>query len=508
MTAGPQPGDHPVGQTGGQDGLRHRVFRGSVVMLGTTLGLRVLSLLSTVFLARMLDPSDFGVVALASLVLSTIELVAPLGLPAALIQRRLDRERATYQAFVVTVISGTIFSLLIMLNSGLIGSILGNQSVVPIMPWMALLTVLGALTRIPEGLLEKDMAFKKLSAVMIASDVAYICTALGLAYSGYGLWSLVFAYITKFGVSLVMSWTMTPGWDWITPKPWDSRLMKELLGYGVGAMGSRTVYFFFTNVDNFVVGRQLGTAALGVYAKAFDFTTKTVDNLNKTISTVLFPSYSRIQHDRERLSRGYLKSLRMIATVTVPLAAGIAVTAPELVPVVLGRKWAAMIPILQILGCMSIVKPISSTTAAVFNAMGHPAYNMRAGLVVTVVMLTGIYLLLFMGAEGVALAVLIAHVAGLFYNIYQIHTLLPGTPGGMLEAVTPTAISTAVMAAGVYLVKIPFAHLAGHTESWGALLTCVCVGVVLYAGMLLMFQRPLLQELRTLVFHREAPAAK
>jgi O-antigen/teichoic acid export membrane protein len=401
------------------------------------------------------------------------------------------------------VISGALFSLLIVLSAGVIGDILGNQAVVPVLPWMSLLVVLGALTRIPEGLLEKDMAFKKLSAIMIVTDLTYIATAIALALLGYGLWSLVFAFITKFVVSLVMSWTMTPGWDWITPKPWDRRLMRELLGYGVNAMGSRTVYFFFTNADNFVVGRQLGAAALGVYAKAFDFTTKTVDSLNKTISTVLFPSYSKIQHDRERLSRGYLKSLRMIATVTVPLAAGIAVTAPELVPVVLGNKWLAMIPILQILACMSIVKPISSTTAAVFNAMGHPGYNMRAGLVVTAVMLPAIFLLLFMGAEGVALAVFIAHVAGLIFNVYQIHTLLPGTASRMLGAVAPTAAGTAAMAAGVHLAKAPLSHLTGGLATWGTLAGSVVIGAVIYVGMLIVFQRPLLEELKTLVIHRE-----
>ncbi len=471
-------------------------------MMGTTVGLRVVSILSTIVLARLLEPADFGIIALAFVVLSTVDLIAPLGLPAALIQRQVDREQAAYQVFLVTVTTGVALYLVVSLGSALLGKALGNERIAEVIPWMGLLIVLGGFTRVPEALMEKEMMFSRLSAIMIATDILYIATALGLAALGYGFWSLVMAHLAKAGLALVMSWTMSPSWAWVRRKPWNGALMGDLFRFGMSNLGSRSVYFFFTNVDNLVVGRQLGTTALGFYSKAFDFTTKTVDNINKTIGIVLFPSYVKIQHDRNRLSVAYLKSLRMISSVTVPLAMGIFVTAPELVPVILGSKWNPMIPILQILAFMSLVKPLSSTTSALFNAMGRPGYNLKAGLVVCAVLVPLMFVLLSEGPEGVAFAVFVAHLVGFGFNVYQVQRLLPGTAPRMLKAVVPALLATAVMVAGIWLSKLLIAAIMGTLLHPLALLVMALVGIVAYVGVVYVFQRDFVTEVRGLLVHR------
>jgi PST family polysaccharide transporter len=471
-------------------------------MMGTTVGLRVVSILSTIVLARLLDPADFGVIALVFVVISTVELVAPLGLPAALIQRQVDREQAAYQVFLVTVTTGVLLYLAVGLGAGWLAGALGNERIAQVIPVMGLLVVLGGLTRVPEALMEKEMMFKKLSAIMIATDILYIACALGLAALGYGVWSLVLAHLAKAVLALGMSWAMSPSWAWLRRKPWNGALMRDLLRFGMSNVGSRSVYFFFTNVDNLVVGRQLGATALGFYSKAFDFTTKTVDNINKTIGIVLFPSYARIQHERDRLSAAYLTSLRMISSVTVPLAMGIFITAPELVPVVLGSKWVPMVPILQILAFMSLVKPLSSTTSALFNAMGRPGYNLRAGLVVCAVLVPLMFALLGMGPEGVAMAVFAAHVAGFAYNVYQVHTLLPGTAPRMLKTVLPALGSAAVMVVGIWISKQPLAAVTGARLHPLTLAGMILVGIGVYGAMIYLFQRDLVVEVRGLLMHR------
>jgi PST family polysaccharide transporter len=471
-------------------------------MMGTTVGLRVVSILSTIVLARLLDPADFGIIALVFVVISTVELIAPLGLPAALIQRQVDREQAAYQVFLVTVTTGVLLYLAVGLGAGWLAGLLGNERIAQVIPVMGLLVVLGGLTRVPEALMEKEMMFKKLSAIMIATDILYIACALGLAALGYGVWSLVIAHLAKAVLALGMSWAMSPSWAWLRRKPWNGALMRDLLRFGMSNVGSRSVYFFFTNVDNLVVGRQLGTTALGFYSKAFDFTTKTVDNINRTIGIVLFPSYARIQHERERLSAAYLTSLRMISSVTVPLAMGIFITAPELVPVVLGSKWVPMVAILQILAFMSLVKPLSSTTSALFNAMGRPGYNLRAGLVVSAVLVPLMFALLGMGPEGVAMAVFAAHVAGFAYNVYQVHTLLPGTAPRMLKTVLPALGSAAVMVLGIWISKQPLAAVTGAQLHPLTLAGMILVGIGVYGAMIYLFQRDLVVEVRGLLMHR------
>ena len=484
--------------------LRTKVFRGSVIMLGTTVALRVISILSSIVVARLLDPVQFGIVALASVVLQFVELFAPLGLPAALIQRQTDKLRAAYQVFVVSIGTAVVAYLGILAARGVLADWLGNRDLAAVLPWMGLMVLLGGLTRVPEALVEKELAFGRLSRIMIAGDIVYIATTLIAAFSGAGLWSLVMGSLFRATVTLVMSWWLCPSLDWLRPQPWNTGLMRELLRYGLLSVVSRSVNYVFTNADNLVVGRELGATALGYYSKAFDFTTRTVENINRTIGVVLFPSYSSIQGNRERLANAYVKSYQMIGSVTMPMAMGIFATANELVPLILGEKWRPMSPILQILALMSLVKPLSSTSGALFGAMGYPRYNVRAGLVVVGVLLPLMVVLLPFGAEGIAGAVFLAHVIGFAYNIYQIHTLLPGTAQRMMRASLPTLGAITVMTAGIYLLKFILGSLIGQTEHVVTLTGCIIGGGAIYTGMVYLTQRDLITEVRSLLRRRKA----
>lgn len=486
------------------ESLRARVFKGSLILLGTTVALRGISIVASIAIARLLDPVHFGIIALAFVVLSFVELFAALGLPAALIRHQGDYDRAAFQVFAVTTVSAVLCYLGVVGARGLVADLLGNREISAVLPWMGLLLVLGGLTQVPSALIEKHLAFGRLSRIMVIGEVAYIAVTLGAALAGTGIWSLVVGYLAKALITLVLSWWYCPSLGWIRPRSWSQGLMRELLRYGLVSVTSRLVNYVFTNADNVVVGRELGTVALGYYSKAFEFTTRTVDNISRTIGTVLFPSYAAIQDERERLANAFVKSFRMIGSVTMPLAMGIFATAHEFVPVVLGEKWRPMSSILQILALMSLVKPLSSATAALFGAMGHPRYNVRAGLVVVGVLLPLMIVLLRFGAEGIAMAVFLAHVVGFVYNAYQVHTLLPGTARRMLRALLPTVGSITAMTIGIFVIKALLGALVGQRDHFVTLAGCIGGGVAIYAGMMFLTERDLVTEIRGLLFRRRA----
>lgn len=433
--------------------LKRSTFRGAVSLGGATVVVRVVGIVGVVFLARLVDPQAFGLVALCYLVLSVVSLLAPLGLGGALIQHRGDPDQASFQVLAVTLATGLLAFLAVNLLQGPIASLLGEQKVTEILPAVSVLILLEAVARVPEALMERELKFDRLGVIMVATDVAYFVVAIPLAAAGHGVWSLVYGILAKAAVGSSLSWILVGSWRWVRLRPWNTPLMRDLFRYGFQSLGSRTAYYFYLNADNFVVGRELGAAALGYYSKAFDFTKKTVDNINKVLGTVLFPTYARIQDDIQRLSRAYLNSLQVISSITVPASIALFLLSDRIVPVLLGPRWLPMIPILQVLAFMSLVKPISSTTAAVFNAVGRPKFNMHAGIVVSVVLILGMILLLPYGTVGIATAVVISHVVGLVFNVYQINTILPRIVGPMLVAVKPTAIATACMTAVIIAAR-------------------------------------------------------
>ncbi len=473
-------------------------------MGGATIALRVLSIVSGVILARLLNPQDFGIVALAGVVLSTTSLFSGLGMNMAVVQSRLERGSVAFHGFVISSISGIVLFLLVLAGADFFAHFLGSPSVVPVLRWMSLLVLLGSMATVPEGLLQKDMLFGRQSIAVVASDIVNIGLSVGLAVAGFGLWSLVFGPLAKGVVYVALVWILAPGWDWLRPRPWDRKLTKSMLSFGSQTTGGGLVSFFYSIIDNLLVGRILGTVALGLYAKAYDFSLRTVDGIINFIGVVLFPSYAQIQEDKDRLARAYLKSLRFLSFFTVPIALGMFATAPEMIAKLLGEKWIPMIVPFQVLTFVGVVKPLSGTTGALFASTGHPSFNLRAGIIITLVLVPLILLFLHLGfgIVGVAAAVVISHVVGFGVNMVQLRYLLPGKSKDMVVALIPALLCGGAMVAAVFLVKQPLLAWAGGRPTIGTLVSMVAVGAVVYGSLLLLIQRPLVTEVAGIAFKR------
>ncbi len=461
---------------------------------GVNVALRVISMVSVVILARILEPEDFGIVGLAMIVLSTASLISGLGMPAAVIHSQEDRRAVAFHAFVITVCSGVLLLALIEVNTALFAWLLKNPNVVPVLHWMAFLLPLGTLSMIPEALLNKDQHFARVSLPGLFSELLYIGTSVGFAYAGFGLWSIVYATLLKTALSAILLWWLCPGWDWVIPQPWNWGLARRLLRYGSPTSMGGVISFLYSIADNFIVARVFGEKILGYYGQAYNFTIRTVFTLSGAVAGVLFTSFAQIQNDPERVSQGYLKSLRVLAFFTVPLSMGIFITAAELVPALLGAKWTPAIPALQVFAFVGFIMPLSASTSALFSATGHPGYNLRAGLVVLGVMVPLIFAFLEWNIFGVALAVLCAHIAGLACNIYQVSLVLPKTASKMFVAVGPSALGSLVMIVCVSGTKVLLLSLAGGAHNALTLTIIVLVGGLSYAAVLLSIQRRFVLE--------------
>ena len=192
--------------------------------------------------------------------------------------------------------------------------------------------------------------------------------------------------------------------------------------------GSGLLSYFHSHWDDWFVGRTLGVTALGFYSKAYDFSNKTVGQMIKsTIGTVFFSSYSKMQDDKERLTRAYLKAVLLVFMFVTPIALGITVVAEPLVAVLLGDKWMSMVTSLQIFALLILTRPISENSAPLFQAVGRPGNNIRAGFVLLIVMVPAVLFCTRWEIEGVAFAVAFSHLVGALFNIYQVNEILPGT---------------------------------------------------------------------------------
>jgi O-antigen/teichoic acid export membrane protein len=474
--------------------LKYKAARSSLFVGGVTFALRPLNLVVTVVLARLLAPSAFGAVALAMVLLGTTALFSGLGMGSAVVHSQAERGRMAFQAFVITLLSSTLLFVLTLTNAPLLARVLGDAGIVPILSWLALLIPLNAWPIVPAALLRKDLLYDRITYANIAAQIVFAVVAIVLAYMGLDVWSLVYAQLTSALVNGALNWILCPGWAWLKPARWDWELTRALLRYGFSTTGGSLVNYFTTHWDDWLVGRQLGTTALGFYSKAFEFTNQLVVQLSGNIvGSVFFSSYAQMQGDASRLARAYLKSVRFISLMMFPIAFGILATSSLLVPLLLGEQWLPMIPALQVYALMVLTRPISANTASIFMAVGKPEYALRAGLVLAAAMVPLVLLGLRWGIVGVAAAVVIADYFGLVYNIWRTNTILPGSAAGSLRATRPILATAVFMFGAVALARIPVVNLLGETI-W-ALLALVVLGVLVYGVGAFLAQRALLFEI-------------
>ncbi len=458
------------------------------------MALRPINVIVSILLARLLQPEDFGAVALAMILLTTSNLFSGLGLDAAIIHSRMERKKIAFHAFVLILIFSLFLFLLFLSNIEIAASFLGDPTLSPILRGLSVLIVLNSLPIVPSALLRKELMYKQIAIASFITGVAYAVVVLWLAYMGYGLWSLVNALLVSAVIRVITIWILCPGWDWIIPIRWDQTVARSLLRYGVKNTGAGLVAYLNTHWDDWLVGRILGTSALGFYSKAFEFTNRTVIQLSQNvISNVFISTYAKLQEEKVRLKEAYLKSVRLVTLIMVPISFGILAVGEPLIALLLGEKWLPMVPALQVFAVMILNRPISANAASLFMAVGHPEYNLRAGLVLIIVAVPLVLLLLPRGIFGVAIAIALSDVAGLVFNLWQANVVLSGTARSTIVTVLPIIVTGFVMM-GVVLVVRPLVFLASTNEVVSLGLS-IFIGVVTYLALTMITQRAMLSEI-------------
>lgn len=473
-----------------------QTVRGSIYMAAATIVSHPVGLISMVFLARLLDPKDFGAVALAMVLFATARLFSDLGMSAAIVHSPRASKTIAFHGFVINATASLALFGLVNINPIAFANFLGNPQIVDILKVLSLFILLDSWATVPEALLRKEMRFERVSqSIAIGNILENIC-GVGLALLGFGVWSLVYGRLFGALVQLLIVWFACPGWDWLIPKRLNWTIMRELLVYGLYSTSGGFMNFFNSNWDDWLVGRVFGTALLGFYDKAYSITNGVIVNLNRqVVNSVLLPSYVRIQNDKDRLARAYLKGLTISTIFMAPLSMGVFAIAGELVAFVLGEKWIPMVPALEIFAFMALARPMAGTTSPLFRAMGRPDFDFRAGVFLTVVMAPMVFFLLGQGITGVAFAVTASYILSFFYNVYQVNSLLPGTGTKMISAVISPLAASAIMILAVYLAKVPLVQIIGEEHDLMMITSMVLVGAVSYLLPIFLMQRELILEL-------------
>jgi lipopolysaccharide exporter len=383
--------------------LSKSTFKGLQWTYGASIVGSLLQVGYTAAMGRLLSPADFGVLAIALVFLRFGQYFAQMGVGPALVQSPTMTDRKVQTAFAMNVILSTAVALIFVAIAGLSRNLLDDASVVPVVRVMAVGMVLGGLGTTAEALLRRELRFRQLAInQLISFVVGYLLVGLTSAVLGAGVWSLVAAHLSQTALHTILNVVARPH---PVRGGVDRREAVLLVSFGGRVSVIGFTEFLGTSLDTLVIGRVAGGAALGQYNRAYLLVNLPLERLMQGIQSVLFPAFSQIQGERERLARVYRSALGVAAAVLIPTATGMAVAAAPLVRVVLGDQWTLAGQVLPFLAFSAVGSLLALLGAIICEATADLNRKLALQASHVVVLLT---LLLAAGSDLRTLAAAVA----------------------------------------------------------------------------------------------------
>jgi len=355
---------------------------------------------TTMVLARLLSPQDFGLLGMVVVVTGFLGLFRDVGLGMATVQRLEVTHEQTSTLFWINVAVGAILAALCAALAPLLVAFYHE----PRLYWVAVVSgvtfMFNGLAAQHSALLQRSMRFVTQAKIDVFSLAVGSGTGIVMALLGCRYWSLVGMAMTISVVGAAALWLAVP---WVPGAPRRRSGIRSMLHFGGLATCNSFIVYLAWNAEKLLLGRFWGADALGLYGRAFQLVTLPVQQLNTAVTGVAFPALSRIQHDAKRLARSFLRGFSLLISATIPITISCALFAEEIVRVVLGAKWMQAAPIFRLLAPVAVVFAVANPFSWLVMSTGRIGRALSISTATTPLVILGIVLGLSHGPTGVAL---------------------------------------------------------------------------------------------------------
>jgi len=401
--------------------LKNQMVTGSFWVFGANLISRGISFLSTLILARLLTPEAFGIIGYGFLIVSAIGLLREMGFNSALIYQKTEIERAASTSIVFIFLWSTFLYFLVFGLAPLAALFFREPRLTALLRVLTISLILNSLSSIPISLLSKEINFKRRVIPELLNLTVYGIVTVIFAWLGFNYWAFVIGVLTADLFQLISALILRP--IKIRLKP-DFPILKELFVFGKSVMGLGILNFGIRNIDDFFVGRMLGTEPLGIYNFAYRIANIPATNITNVLGKVLYPGFTKIADDTNRLRKAFLKSLEYVTFITIPVTLYIILITPDVIHLFLPKWIEAIVPI-QLIAYFGGIRSLSSGSGSVFLAKGKP--NLLLPISLTQLIFLAVFLyptIHFFGLIGVCILVNIDMTISCVWGFLRLKTLI------------------------------------------------------------------------------------
>jgi O-antigen/teichoic acid export membrane protein len=462
--------------------LRAAVLRGFLwVGTGTFAG-QFISWISTIVVIRLLEPADYGLMAMCTSFIWLLSLLSDLGIGASLVQAKEITQEEIRKVYGLVILCSLGFVVFGHFAAPLVAAFYDEPRLTALIRVMNVSFLLTAVYEVPQSIAIRALDFRLKATIELAAQVSGAILTVVLAWSGAGVWTLVSGVLL---VQLLKAAGFNIPRRLRTSPLFDLRSIRSFVNYGLAMTGGRLAYYLYSIADTVVIGRLLGNSLLGTYSVAVTLAQLPSEKILPIVTQVTFASYSRIQKDRERIGQTILRTVQAVSYVAFPFYFLMAAVAPEAIALLLGEKWSAIVVPFQILCLLMPLKSLSPILPPAVFATGKPMVNLVNMAVSFVVMAAAFLVGVRFGILGVCLAWAIAYPFVFLLTSQRCLRAIDLTLVDMLREMWFPSMASVAIFVLVMFFKTSTANLVNIP-----MLTVLALSAAaLYAALVLLFRR-------------------
>ena len=442
-------------------------------------GAQGVSFIVSIVLARLLEPSVYGTIALVTVFTTILQVFVDSGLGTALIQKKdaddLDFSSVFYFNFTVCL----ILYLGMFISAPYIAKFYGDETLVPVIRVISLTLVISGVKNIQQAYVSRNMLFKRFFFSTIGGTIASAFVGIFMAYIGMGVWALVAQQLSNATIDTIILWVTV---KWKPKRMFSWKRLKELLSYGWKLLVSALLETVYNNLRNLVIGKLYSSADLAYYNQGDKFPKLIVTNINTSIDSVLLPTMASSQDDSARVKNMTRRAIKTSTYIMAPLMIGLAFCSNTIVELVLTEKWLPCVPFLQIFCITYMFQPVHTANLNAIKAMGKGDIFLKLEIIKKIVGMSLLLSTMWFGVMAMAYSLLVSCVLSQIINSWPNKRLLGYGYLEQLRDFMPGVILAVVMGICVYFIG--YINLPNII----VLIIQVIVGATIYIVMSIVFK--------------------
>lgn len=446
-----------------------------------------------IILARLLSPSDYGLLAMIAVFNAIAFAFLDSGFANALVRKPDLTEDDNTTAFCFNLIAGVVLFGIIWLIAPFVSKFYDKPILTPLLRAEGTLLIITAFKLVQTTQLTRALNFKAKMIIRVTSNVVGGIIGIIAAYKGLGVWALVVMHIASALIGLVLLWFISP---WRPRGRWNKASLSYLWGYGSKLLASGLLDTIYGNIYPIVIGKFYSAADLGQYTRAKQYAHMPAGTLTSVLQQVSFPVLSTIQEDNARLGDSYRRMLRFTVFLVFPIMIGMAALAHPLVISLVTDKWAECVPYLQVICFSSMWYPVHAINLNLLQVKGRSDLFLRLEIIKKAIITVAIFICVPFGIMGICIGAVCTSIINLAINTYYTGKLINVGFLRQMMDMTPTLLASLAMGAVVYLVAMPI------DADVLKLAVGIPLGMAFYLAVAKIFRMPELQEALDII-HRK-----